>query len=204
MAVEYNTLEELERKILKEPDALYSYADYLQWTFEERVELIKGRLFKMSPAPCRAHQEVHSNLFTEIGGFLKGQSCRVYSAPFDVRFPNKPNDPNEKTFTVVQPDICVVCDASKLDDAGCKGAPDLIVEILSPATVSKDLHEKYQLYEEQGVKEYWVIFPGECLLEMFVLSDNKYVSMGKFDQHQLVESTVLSGLTIRLEDIFKD
>jgi Uma2 family endonuclease len=199
---EYDSYYKLEEQLLREPEAVFSYADYLHWTFEERVELIKGKLFKMSPAPRRSHQEVHANLFTEIGSFLKGQPCRVYSAPFDVRFPARPDDSNEETFTVVQPDICVVCDARKLDEAGCKGAPDLIVEILSPSTASKDLHEKFDVYEENGVKEYWLVYPGENILEIFDLVDGKYVSRGKFVRQDAISSRVLSGLMINLEDIF--
>lgn len=137
---------------LLEPEATYSYADYLRWSFEERVELIKGKLFRMSPAPRRGHQEISSIIARELLLFLKGKSCKVYYAPFDVRFPNYSDDSDEQIYTVVQPDICVVCDLAKLDEAGCKGAPDLIVEILSPSTASKDLKEKYQLYEEhEGV-----------------------------------------------------
>jgi len=199
---EYDTYGQLEAQMLREPDAVFSYADYLNWTFQERVELIKGKLFKMSPAPRRSHQEVHANLFAEIGMFLKGQPCRVYSAPFDVRFPTKPDDSDAQTFTVVQPDICIVCDRSKLDEAGCKGAPDLIVEILSPATASKDLNEKFDLYEENGVKEYWLVYPGENILEIFDLVKGKYVLRSKFVRQDAISSRVLPGLHIKLEEIF--
>ncbi len=186
-----------------EPEATYSYADYLRWSFEERVELIKGKLFRMSPAPKRSHQEIHSRMYVELGVFVKGKVCDLYSTPFDVRFPNKSDDPNEQTFTVVQPDICVVCDHSKLDDAGCKGAPDLIVEILSPSTASKDLNEKYQLYEEHGVKEYWVVYPGEAVLEIYELQGTQYVSKGKFVKEDVVTSNVLMGLKLDLSEVFE-
>ena len=187
-----------------EPEATYSYADYLRWSFEERVELIKGRLFRMSPAPMRSHQGISSVIGNEIFNFLKGNPCKVYYAPFDVRFPNQPNDSDAQTFTVVQPDICVICDHSKLDDAGCKGAPDLIVEILSPSTASKDLNEKYQLYEEHGVKEYWVVYPGEAVLEIYELQEGKYVSKGKFVKDDVVTSSVLVGLELNLQEVFAD
>ena len=187
-----------------EPEATYSYADYLRWSFEERVELIKGRLFRMSPAPMRSHQGISSVIGNEIFNFLKGNPCKVYYAPFDVRFPNQPNDSDAQTFTVVQPDICVICDHSKLDDAGCKGAPDLIVEILSPSTASKDLNEKYQLYEEHGVKEYWVVYPGEAVLEIYELQEGKYVSIGKFVKEDIVTSKVLPGLEIKLLEVFEE
>ncbi|WP_258099188.1 Uma2 family endonuclease [Marinoscillum pacificum] len=187
-----------------EPEATYSYADYLRWSFEERVELIKGKLFRMSPAPRRSHQGVITVIGNEIFNFLKGNSCKVYYAPFDVRFPNQPNDSDAQTFTVVQPDICVICDFYKLDDAGCKGAPDLIVEILSPFTASKDLKEKYQLYEEHGVKEYWVVYPEEAVLEIYELQEGKYVSKGKFVKDDVVTSSVLVGLELNLQEVFAD
>ena len=186
-----------------EPEATYSYADYLRWSFEERVELIKGKLFRMSPAPSRGHQEISSVISRELLSFLKGKSCKVYYAPFDVRFPNQQEDIDAQTFTVVQPDICVICDHSKLDDAGCRGAPDLIVEILSPSTASKDLNEKYQLYEEHGVKEYWVVYPGEAVLEIYELQEGKYVSRGKYVKEDEVTSKVLPGLKIALSEVFE-
>ncbi|MEP0367532.1 MAG: Uma2 family endonuclease [Cyclobacteriaceae bacterium] len=189
---------------LLEPEATYSYADYLKWTFDERVELIKGKIFKMSPAPRRNHQSIAITISSEIFNFLKGKSCKVYSAPFDVRFPNNPTDSDEQTYTVVQPDICVICDSEKLDDTGCKGAPDLIVEILSPSTSSKDLNEKFYLYEEHGVQEYWVIYPGENVLEIYDLKDGKYVSRGKFVKENTVTSDILKGLEIKLEEVFTE
>ncbi len=186
-----------------EPEATYSYADYLRWSLEERVELIKGKLFRMSPAPKRSHQEIAGDIFVSIHAFLRGQTCKIYQAPFDVRFPNESSSSDSQTFTVVQPDICVVCDHTKLDDAGCKGAPDLIVEILSPSTASKDLNEKYQLYEEHGVKEYWVVYPGEAVLEIYELKGGKYVSKGKFVKEDKVTSKVLPGFTMYLAEVFE-
>ncbi len=186
-----------------EPEATYSYADYLKWSFEERVELIKGKLFKMSPAPGRSHQEISIRIASEVRQFLKGKVCRVYHAPFDVRFPQEIDSTNRETFTVVQPDICVVCDLEKLDDAGCKGAPDLIVEILSPSTSKKDLNDKFYLYEEFGVKEYWVVYPGDKVLEIFYLEKGKYSRFKKYLPGDLVTSKVLFGLNLNVDDIFE-
>src|ERR1700749_3483027 len=107
----------------------YTYADYLKWTFIERVELIKGKLFKMNPAPNRMHQGLSGHLFNALYNYLKGSKCKAYSAPFDVRLPGKSKDDNY-IITVLQPDICVICDNSKLDLKGCAGAPDIVVEIL--------------------------------------------------------------------------
>ena len=107
----------------------YTYADYLLWQFSERVELIRGFIVQMSPAPNRLHQTISSNLTAYLHQNFKGKSCNLYAAPFDVRLPVQSKS---KAVTVVQPDLCVVCDASKLDDAGCNGSPELVVEILSP------------------------------------------------------------------------
>ncbi len=179
----------------------YSYANYLTWRFQERVELIKGRLFKMSPAPARKHQAIVSDLHRQISTFLYKKQCNIYTAPFDVRFPKGKGD--KQIFTVVQPDICVICDKSKLDDRGCIGAPDLIIEILSPATAKKDVREKFQLYEESGVKEYWIVSPENKLVDVFVLrNDKKYHLINKFTEDDIVKVNSIEGLSINLNDVF--
>ena len=184
----------------------YTYADYLTWQFKERLELIKGRLFRMSPAPKRIHQEISIALASEIKTFLKKKSCKVYSAPFDVRFPGRTtNDNNEETFTVVQPDICIICDTSKLDDRGCFGAPDLIVEILSPASSEKDVKDKYELYQENKVKEYWIVFPDFHILEVFKLNEKGiYYLDNRYTKSDQVTTTVLPGLLIDLNEVFSE
>lgn len=135
------------KPIVKEPTVEYgnySYADYLTWQMDEMVEIIKGRLFKMSAAPQRIHQEISGRVFYQLFKYLENQPCGVYAAPFDVRLPYKSNK-NEDIRTVVQPDICVICDKGKLDDAGCLGTPDLIVEILSLGNNKKELRYKYKV-----------------------------------------------------------
>lgn len=141
--------------------------------FDEWVELIKGRLFKMPPAPNPAHQKIAGNIYGTLWTFLKGRSCDVLIAPFDVRFP-KGSAEAKAIYTVVQPDVCVVCDEEKLGFAGCNGTPDLIVEILSPSSSSRDLQVKYEIYEEHGVQEYRVVYPGENVLEIFLLDNGCY------------------------------
>jgi Uma2 family endonuclease len=135
----------------------YTYADYLEWTFEERVELIKGRLFEL-PTPNRIHQTLAFRMNGEFYNYLKGKPCSAFHAPFDVRLPQKSKD-DKDIVTVVQPDISVICDPSKLDDKGCIGAPDIVVEILSPGNNRKELKNKYEAYEEAGVKEFRLIHP---------------------------------------------
>ncbi len=183
---------------------IYSYADYLTWEFEEMVELIKGKAFKSAAAaPRRIHQKISGNVFFRLYKFLENNSCDVFSAPFDVRLPVK-SIKNEDIFTVVQPDICVICDKSKLDDLGCIGAPDLILEILSPGNNKKELKNKYEVYEESGVKEYWIIQPYELTLLIYTLTEGKYVPSKLFTVGDIVESKCISGFTLDLDEIFND
>ena len=135
----------------------YSYADYLKWQIEERLELIKGKIFKMS-APNRTHQELSGYLYLKLGNYLYDKNCKVYAAPFDVRLPRKSKEDID-IITVVQPDICVICNTAILDAKGCLGAPDIVIEILSPSNNVIELKNKYEIYEEAGVKEYWVVSP---------------------------------------------
>ncbi|MCX2431143.1 Uma2 family endonuclease [Pedobacter sp. GR22-10] len=182
----------------------YSYANYLNWLFHDRVELIKGKIFKMSPAPSRLHQEISINLLKSFINFLDGQSCKVYAAPFDVRFPKK-SKADQDVYTVLQPDICVVCDRSKLDDRGCIGAPDLVVEILSPGNTKVELLHKYQVYQEFGVKEYWVVSQSDQSILIYTLNDlGKFQPSKLFTLSERVTSTVLPGFELELDDVFQD
>ncbi|WP_042344549.1 Uma2 family endonuclease, partial [Capnocytophaga canis] len=139
-------------------NGVYTYADYLLWKFEERVELLKGKIFKMSPAPSLKHQKISMNLSGLLWQFLRGKKCQLFSAPFDVRLPKK-EEKGDNIHTVVQPDLCIICDESKLDERGCIGAPDLIIEILSPGNSKKEMKNKFELYQESGVEEYWIVNP---------------------------------------------
>lgn len=182
----------------------YTYAHYLNWLFDERVELIKGRIFKMSPAPSRRHQEVSGALFFEINSFLKNKPCKVYAAPFDVRFP-KESKADHETDTVLQPDISVVCDLSKLDDRGCIGAPDIVAEILSQGNNKTELLYKYQVYEEFGVREYWIVSPADKTFLKYTLSnDGRFQPSRLFTAGEKVGSSVLPGFTLDLDEIFRD
>lgn len=154
----------------------YSYADYLLWRFKERVELIKGKILKMSPAPSRKHQEISRNINRVLDQYFYGQKCKLYYAPFDVRIPRQSSDDKE-VFTVVQPDLCVVCDESKLDDKGCIGAPDLIVEILSPGNSKREMKDKFELYQESGVREYWIVDPNQESVLIYILKNGEYIGL---------------------------
>lgn len=181
----------------------YTYSDYLTWQFDQMVELIRGRVFKMSPAPSLFHQEVSGNIYFLLKGYFLNDLCKVFHAPFDVRLPVFDENDELLKDTVVQPDICVVCDVSKLDQRGCNGAPDLVVEILSPSTSQKDLTEKYDLYEQCGVQEYWIIHPTEKTLLIFQLIDNKYKLYKRpFAKGDIVHSPLFSEMEINLTTIF--
>jgi Uma2 family endonuclease len=189
---------------VKEPDMTYdgySYADYLGWNIPEMVEIIKGRVFKMNATPKRIHQKISGRLFLKFGNFLEGKKCEVYDAPFDVRL-SKNYDGNDTIFTVVQPDICVICDPNKLDEAGCLGAPDLIVEILSPGNSKKELQNKYEVYEESGVLEYWVISPEAETLLVYSLINGKYQASKLYTSGDHISTPILPGLSIDLEELF--
>ncbi len=193
------------KNIVKEPSAgytkMYTYADYVKFEFDEMVELIKGKIFKMSPAPKSYHQEISSNLMFEFIGYFKDKQCKVFHAPFDVVLPIR-NNKKDKATTVVQPDICVICDLDKIDEAGCVGAPDLIVEILSDSTYKKDLNDKYQVYEESGVREYWIIMPKEQLLEVFHLVNGKYQRIKTYVKDDTMSPVIFPELEIEVRDIF--
>lgn len=184
-------------------DGTYTYADYLLWRIEERLELIKGKIFKMSPAPSLVHQRISTRLQGTLFNFLKARSCDLFSAPFDVRLYNdkKSKDANRQIYTVVQPDLCVVCDTSKLDQRGCLGAPDLIIEILSPGNSSKEMNEKFDLYEESGVREYWLVEPAENAVWVYVLNEEgKYI--GLKPTTTILKSSIFPDLVIDLKEIF--
>lgn len=181
----------------------YSYADYLQWPVRERWELIDGVPYDMSPAPSRWHQEISGYVFSALYHFLRDKACKVYSAPFDVRLKDLDDDSDDKVFSVVQPDVSVICDAEKLDDRGCVGAPDLIVEILSESTAGKDLRDKLSLYERHGVREYWIIDPWSHLLTVHSLGANgAFEAPVTYARHEKAPVNVLSGFEIDLRDMF--
>ena len=184
-------------------EKMYTYADYYKWRFEERVELIKGKIFKMSPAPNRFHQELTRDILLALSNFLQGKQCQVYMAPFDVRLPKKSND-DKDIITVLQPDVCVVCDPSKLDYRGCIGAPDIIVEILSPGNNSKEMKNKYEVYEYAGVKEYWVVSPQNQTFLVHTLQDGKFQLSPVKVPGDVVTSALLPGFSLDLTELFKN
>ncbi|OQY01772.1 MAG: hypothetical protein B6I20_07465 [Bacteroidetes bacterium 4572_117] len=181
----------------------YSFADYLTWFDDKRRELIGGFINLMSPAPSREHQKISMKLSLGFGNYLLNKKCEVYSAPFDVRLPKNGETDDDKTFNVVQPDIVVICDPKKLDNKGCLGAPDLIVEILSKSTSKTDLKDKYCLYEKSGVKEYWIAFPNEKSIHKFVLDKNKKYQLERmYVEGDKIFPSIFTDLIIDIADVF--
>ena len=184
-----------------DPDGSYTYADYLKWKFNERVELFKGRIFKMSPAPSSSHQQISLKVTRKLDNFFLNTTCSLYVAPFDVRLVKiKTND--TKVLTVVQPDLCVICDIDKLDEKGCNGAPDLIVEILSPGNSKKEMGIKFDLYEENGVKEYWIVEAAEKSIFIYTLQNEKFIGLKPLIEDDKMQSPLFPSLDFDVRDIF--
>ena len=180
----------------------YTYSDYLRYTEDDRFELISGEVYDMSPAPSRRHQEISGELFRQIANHLVGRRCLAYMAPFDVRFAEV-DETYEECSTVVQPDIAVICDHKKLDDKGCKGAPDFIAEILSPYTASKDNITKAALYEKHGVKEYWIVHPLDNILIVRHFGENgQYAPAAFYEGKGTLKLAVLPDLAVGLDALF--
>ncbi|MDA8693198.1 Uma2 family endonuclease [Saprospiraceae bacterium] len=184
-------------------DKIYTYADYLKFEYDHMVELIRGKIFKMTPAPTSWHQQVSSQLHISFGVFLEDKACRVYHAPLDVILPVNNQKKNTST-TVVQPDLCIICDTDKIETAGCIGPPDLIVEILSPSTSKKDLNDKYSIYEEAGVNEYWIVMPKQRLIEVFHLENEKYQRIKTYTHEDNISPILFPDLDIILSKVFRD
>ena len=189
-------------ELLLDDTKRYTYADYLTWLDDKRRELVGGFIKKMS-APVEKHQRISGNLFVGLHQIIKKNKgkCSIYHAPFDVRLPKNGEKENNRIDTVVQPDICIVCDPAKLDERGCLGAPDFIAEIQSPSTAKYDLNDKFHLYEAVGVREYWVVFTDKAV-QVFLLQPD-----GKYDEGTLYETGkvpvhIFDGIEIDLKDVF--
>ena len=177
----------------------YNFEDFLRWGMSENTELIDGTPYMMAP-PSRRHQRILFALARQIADFLEDKPCEIYVAPFAVRLFEKKNDRPEDVDTLVEPDISVICDSDKLDDYGCKGAPDFIIEILSPSSKSHDRIVKYNLYQKAGVREYWIVDPEKEYILPFVLQDGVYIAAEKESQMPV---KVLNGCVIDLKKVFK-
>lgn len=178
----------------------YTYADLLEWPTDERHELYQGQPVLLS-APSRKHQDASMSLSVQIGTFLKGKPCRAYAAPTDLRLFEGASDTPESVDTVLQPDLMVVCDSNKIDDRGVKGAPTIVIEILSPSSQREDRIVKYSMYERAGVQEYWIVDPDLNQVQVLSLSEGKYYLGRSYTTGEFTSSAV-DGLTINVDDIF--
>jgi Uma2 family endonuclease len=182
----------------------YTYADYLTWFDEKRRELYNGFIKLMSPAPTKSHQKIIANIHLILGNYFKKKQCEVFFAPFDVRLYRNGEKENDKINTVVQPDICVICDHDKLDEHGCIGAPDLIIEVVSKNNSKRDVKDKYKMYEEHGVREYWMVFPFEKTVLVYVLNtEKKYVQAGIYAEDERIKVNIFEGLYVDLTEVFE-
>lgn len=182
----------------------YTFADMFTWDDGERAEIIDGEIFLMAPAPSRGHQRISFEICRQLGNYLEGKRCQAYSAPFDVRLFEKDGDTPEDVDTVVEPDITIVCDRGKLDDHGCKGAPDMVVEILSPSTRRHDRLVKLGLYQRAGVREYWIVDPENKAVQVLLLSNGLLLPHEDYGRGDVAKVNVLDGCFIELEKVFSE
>lgn len=192
-------------QVVEEPDmaGTYTAADYLQWKMEEFAELIRGKIIKMSPAPSSDHQRIVKKLLVGFEKCFSGKICEVFIAPFDVYLVKSGQD-YKSTRNIVEPDICVICAPEKIKKFGCVGAPDLIIEILSPSTFQRDQKDKFELYEEYGVREYWMVSPENRSVILNILENGKYKTFRPRTEVEQLESVIFPDLKIELKEIFKD
>jgi Uma2 family endonuclease len=182
----------------------YSYADYLTWKFTDRVELIRGWIKKMSPAPSSYHQVVSGNLSFHIQKYLYKKECKVFVAPFDVRLINtKKSSDDNIVYTVVQPDICIICDKDKIDKRGCVGAPDLVIEIVSKGNTKYEMETKFELYEEAGVLEYWIVGLGDETTTVFDLKENKFQFRKIYSNDDKVPMGIFTDFSLDMTEVFE-
>ena len=179
----------------------YTYADALTWDESERIELIYGEPVMMSP-PSRRHQKAVGELFAQIHAYLRDKTCQVYPAPFGVRLFEQEGDQPCEVDTLVEPDITVVCDPDKLDVVGCKGAPDFIIEVLSPSTQRHDRHIKFEIYQQAGVREYWIVDPEACIVQVHTLEEGKYHSPVAYNAKSVVPVGIFEDCKIDLSSVF--
>ncbi|MBT1278432.1 Uma2 family endonuclease [Thermoanaerobacter sp. CM-CNRG TB177] len=186
---------------LPEKNKKYTYADYLTWSEEERWEIING-VPHLQAAPTWQHQAVLLELARQFANYLQDKSCRVFTAPFDLRIPEA-NEKDEETTNVVQPDIIIICDNSGLKKTGYYGVPELIIEVVSPSTGQKDKIEKFNLYEKAGVKEYWIVEPDEKVVMVFTLEEGRYGRPQMYSEEDKVKVSIFDNLVIELKPVFE-
>lgn len=179
----------------------YTFADYLSWDENERVEIINGEAIIAQAAPSPVHQEVAYQIARQIGNYLEGKRCKVYPAPFAVCLNSDKSD--DEADIVVEPDISIVCDMSKINEHGCKGAPDMIAEVVSPSTARRDRMVKLNLYEQAGVKEYWIVDPVEQSIQVYLMDNGRYRVADYYAKEDIAKVHVLDGCFVELSKVFE-
>ncbi len=203
---EYKTQEDSKIDESNEPtidyNKVYTYGDYLKLEIDEMVEIIRGKIFRMSPAPRINHQTINGNIYYRLRQQLAGETCMIFNAPVDIVLPID-NKKRNKSTTIVQPDICVICDASIIEDKAVFGVPDFVIEIVAGKDVKRDAQYKYSVYEEAGVGEYWIVFGEMRFVEVFILENGKYQRLNAFSEDDIIPVKTLPGLSISIDDIFE-
>ena len=185
----------------------YSYSDYLSWSDEERWEIFEGDPYMMSPAPNPYHQEIIGEIHRVIANHFKDNNskCKVYLSPIDVILSDKDSQNDDEIFTVVQPDIIITCDIKKIDNKGHRGAPDFIIEVVSPFNASNDYITKLALYQKYGVKEYWIVDPQNSIVEVYILNENgEYSKPQHYSRENKVALSIIDELEIDFSTVFKE
>lgn len=191
--------------IIDENNGRFTYKDYLTWPKSQPGEILDGVPYGRCPAPPIKYLEVLGELYLVFAHYLREKTGKVFLFPFDVRLPIDPDQKDEDIPTVVQPDLTVICDISKVDDQGCKGAPDLIIEILTEDTMYRDLYIKLRLYEKAGVPEYWVVHPMDQTVLVFKLGKEGgvYETPEFYRASDEISVGLFSDLNIQLAEIFR-
>lgn len=188
--------------LLSQENKKYTFADYLTYPEDERWEIIDGVPY-MQASPTPLHQEVLTELVRQIANYLKDKSCKVYPAPFCVRLPLSTEKNENEVINIVEPDISIICDKSKIDDKGCNGAPDMIIEVISPSSIKMDRVVKFNKYEKAGIKEYWIVEPEQKLVSVVVLQINqKYGRTEIYTEDDKISVSILPDLVIDLREVF--
>ncbi len=198
---EYTDIEKAKEPVI-DYDKVYTYGDYLKLDLEEMVEIIRGKLFRMSPAPKTKHQIISSKLHFRLRQLLENKICSVFHAPIDVVLPIE-NKKRTRSTTVVQPDICVICDPKIIEENAVFGTPNFIIEIIAGKDVKRDTQYKYSVYEEAGVGEYWIVFGEMRFVEVFIQENGKFHRFNAFSEDDIIPVKTLPGLSISIDDIFE-
>ena len=186
-----------------EQEKSYTYGDLIDMDDETRYELYNGELVALA-APLLPHQIITTEIVRQLATYLLGKKCRVLQSPVDVRLFEKEGDERRNAKTVLQPDALIVCDPKKLDIHGVKGAPDLVIEVLSPSTMKYDLRLKYNLYQKAGVKEYWIVDPEKQIVSVYTLEDGRYNAAAVYNSQSEILVGVLDDCKIDLRTVFAD